>query len=150
MPFPTAGELITHNRRRLVTTVPSATAHTALREMERENIGFLPVLEGKKLVGVVSERDIVRGVSLHHRTLVREIMATRVQTVAPKTRSAPPRRAAAMSGWGSRTTSAGAVRPVNGPACPGPAAVPISNLETKIESPASDLWSAPASAGCVR
>ena len=35
--------------------------------MERKDIGFLPVLEGKKLVGVVSERDIARGVILHHR-----------------------------------------------------------------------------------
>jgi CBS domain-containing protein len=86
MPFATAGELIAHNHRRLVTTAPSATAHTALSEMERKDIGFLPVLEGKKLVGVVSERDIARGVILHHRTLVREIMTTRVHTVAPETK----------------------------------------------------------------
>jgi len=86
MPFATAGELIARNRRRVVTTAPSATARAALSEMEGEDIGFLPVMEGKKLVGVVSERDIARGVILHHRTLVREIMTTRVHTVAAETK----------------------------------------------------------------
>ncbi len=32
--------------------------------MEEKDIAFLPVLEGEKLVGVVSERDIARGVIL--------------------------------------------------------------------------------------
>ena len=86
MPFGTAGELIAHKRRRLVTTAPSATARAALSEMEGRDIGFLPVLEGTTLVGVVSERDIARGVILHRRTLVREIMTTRVHTVAPETK----------------------------------------------------------------
>ena len=86
MPFGTAGELIARNRRKLVTTTPSATARAALSEMEKKDIGFMPVLEGGKLVGVVSERDIARGVILHRRTLVREIMTTRVHTVAPETK----------------------------------------------------------------
>ena len=86
MPFATAGELIAHNRQPLVSVPPSATAHGALREMEEKDIAFLPVLEGEKLVGVVSERDIARGVILQHRTSVREIMTTRVHTVAPETK----------------------------------------------------------------
>ena len=85
MPFATAGELIARNRQPLVTTTPSATALAALGEMEEKDIGFLPVLEGEKLVGVVSERDIARGVVLHHRLLVREIMTTRLHTVAAET-----------------------------------------------------------------
>ncbi len=85
-PFGTAGELIAHKRRRLVTTAPSATARAALSEMEGKDIGFLLVLEGKTLVGVVSERDIARGVILHRRMLVRELMTTRVHTVAPETK----------------------------------------------------------------
>jgi CBS domain-containing protein len=86
MPFATAGELIARNRRKLVTTTPSATARAALSEMEKKDIGFMPVLEGGKLVGVVSERDIARGVILHQRMLVREIMTIRVQTVTAETK----------------------------------------------------------------
>ena len=54
--------------------------------MEEKDIGFLPVLDEGKLVGVLSERDIARGVILQHRMLVRDIMTTRVHTVAPETK----------------------------------------------------------------
>ena len=86
MPFATAGELIAHQRQPLVSVPPGATASAALREMEEKDIAFLPVIEGEKLVGVVSERDIARGVILQHRTFVHEIMTTRVHTVAPETK----------------------------------------------------------------
>ena len=86
MPFTTAGELIAAKRQPLVSVEPGATARAALRVMEEKNIGFLPVLDGEKLVGVVSERDIASGVILQHRTAVREIMTTRVHTVAPETK----------------------------------------------------------------
>ncbi len=83
MPFTTAGELIAAKRQPLVSVEPGATARAALRE---EDIAFLLVIEGDKLVGVVSERDIASGVILQHRTAVREIMTTRVRTVALETR----------------------------------------------------------------
>jgi CBS domain-containing protein len=86
MPFTTASELITAKRQALVSVEPGATARAALRVMEEKNIGFLLVLDGEKLVGVVSERDIASGVILQHRIAVREIMSTRVHTVAPETR----------------------------------------------------------------
>ena len=88
MPFATAGELIAHKRRPLVSISPDTTARDALRAMEENDIGFLPVLEGEKLAGVVSERDIARGVILQHRVIVREIMTTQVHTVAPETKVA--------------------------------------------------------------
>jgi CBS domain-containing protein len=62
MPFTTAGELIAAKRQPLVSVGPGATARAALRVMEEKDIGFLPVLDGEKLVGVVSERDIASGV----------------------------------------------------------------------------------------
>jgi len=83
MPFSTAGELLTRQKQRLVTTSPDATAREALERMKEKEIGFLPVLEHGKLVGVVSERDIARGVILQHRTRVREIMSPGVHSVAP-------------------------------------------------------------------
>jgi CBS domain-containing protein len=86
MPLPTAGELIAAKRRPLVSVDPDTTARAALRGMEEEDIAFLLVIEGDRLVGVVSERDIASGVILQHRTAVREIMSTRVHTVAPETK----------------------------------------------------------------
>ena len=76
MPFATAGELLMQKRRSLVVIAPGTTAVAALREMEKKDIAFLPVVEGGKLVGVIAERDIARGVILHSRTLVRDIMTT--------------------------------------------------------------------------
>ena len=86
MPFATAGELLMQKRQSVVVVAPGTTAVAALREMEEKDIAFLPVVEGGKLVGVVAERDIARGVILHSRTLVRDIMTTEVHTVEPETR----------------------------------------------------------------
>ena len=85
MPLPTASELIAQRSKPLVSVSPDTTAHAALRTMEENDIGFLPVLNGGKLMGVLSERDIARGVVLHHRTGVREVMTTHVHAVAPET-----------------------------------------------------------------
>ena len=86
MPLSTAGELVAQKRRSLISVSPGTTARAALREMEENDFAFLPVLEGEKLVGVASERDIARGVILHYRAAVREIMTTDVHTVAPETK----------------------------------------------------------------
>jgi CBS domain-containing protein len=83
MPFDTAGELLAKGNRPAVTVPSGATAIGALQVMEREDIGFLPVLDEEKLVGVLSERDIARGGILHQRVFVRDIMTTRIHTVAP-------------------------------------------------------------------
>lgn len=84
MPFATAGELIAQKRQPVVSVSPDTTALAALGKMEQKSIAFLPVLEGEKLVGVVSERDISRGVLLHQRAAVRDIMTTQVHIVAPE------------------------------------------------------------------
>jgi CBS domain-containing protein len=85
MPLPTAGELIAQRSKPLVSVSPDTTARAALLTMDEKDIGFLPVLDGGKMVGVLSERDIARGMVLHHRTGVRELMTTHVHTVAPET-----------------------------------------------------------------
>jgi CBS domain-containing protein len=86
MPFATAGELIAENRRPVVSISPDDRAVAALGEMGQKDIAFLPVLDGEKLVGVVSERDIGRGMLLPQRAAVRDIMTTQVHTVAPDAR----------------------------------------------------------------
>ena len=86
MPLPTAGELVASKRQSLISVSPSTAVREALRTMERDDVGFLPVLEGEKLVGVVSERDVARGAILHDRTAVREIITAPVHTVLPETK----------------------------------------------------------------
>jgi len=85
MPLPTAGELIADKRQSLMSVSPDTTVREALRVMEKNDIGFLPVIDGDKLVGVVSERDVARGAILHDSTAVREIKTSHVHTVRPET-----------------------------------------------------------------
>ncbi len=47
---------------RVVSTGPGATASAAVALMVDHNIGSLPVVDGGRLVGVVSERDLIRAV----------------------------------------------------------------------------------------
>ncbi len=61
---------------------PDATVYSALELMASENVGALLVMEGKQVVGIISERDYARKVILEGRsslkTTVQKIMATKV------------------------------------------------------------------------
>ena len=83
--LPIAGELLVQKSRFLVTISPGASLVTASQLMAENDIGFLPVIEGANLVGVLSERDIVRRVSLGRSTAVGEIMTTDLHTVGAET-----------------------------------------------------------------
>jgi CBS domain-containing protein len=68
----------------LVSIDPDATLESAMRMMVERNIGVLPVSDGEKLVGIISERDFLRrvlyrGVSLQ--ATVREVMTEKIVTV---------------------------------------------------------------------
>lgn len=64
------------------TVSAGATLESAGKKMQTHNIGFLPVLESEKVVGVLTDRDIVlRAVSAGmrpHMTTVRQIMTKEV------------------------------------------------------------------------
>lgn len=66
---------------------PDVSVYDAMKLMADKEIGALMVMEGTKLVGIISERDYARKVILQGRssksTQVREIMTTRVVYAQP-------------------------------------------------------------------
>ena len=75
----------------VVTVAPDAPAGAARRLMRRERIRHLPVVAGGLLVGVVSERDLLRAGADAVR--VADVMTRTVFVLAPET----PLRAAART-----------------------------------------------------
>jgi CBS domain-containing protein len=69
------------------TIEPGASVYEAVRLMADKNIGALVVMEGGKVVGIVSERDYARKIVLMSRssqdTLLRDIMSSPVMVVPP-------------------------------------------------------------------
>ena len=66
---------------------PNAMVFDAIRTMDEKNVGALPVLDKRTLVGIVSERDYIRKVIVKGRsakdTRVSDIMTKQVVTVNP-------------------------------------------------------------------
>lgn len=66
---------------------PNASVFDALRMMSDKDIGALVVMEGDKMVGIMSERDYARKVVLlgksSRETTVAQIMSTTVYTIHP-------------------------------------------------------------------
>ena len=66
---------------------PGDSVYSALQRMADHGIGFLVVLDGDRLAGVLSERDYARKVILRDRaskdTPVRDVMTKDVVTVTP-------------------------------------------------------------------
>jgi len=69
------------------TIAPTASVLDAVRRMAEKNIGALLVVEGERVVGIVSERDYARKIVLLARsskdTPLRDIMSTPVMYVRP-------------------------------------------------------------------
>ncbi len=66
---------------------PIATVYEAIQTMSDRHVGALPVLQDRRLVGIISERDYARKVILKDKssktTRVSEIMTADVVTVTP-------------------------------------------------------------------
>lgn len=75
----TASALLRNKNSTIWSIKPDATVFEAIELMAKQNVGALPVIEGKKLIGIVSERDYTRKVILKGRsskeTPVAEIMS---------------------------------------------------------------------------
>ncbi len=70
------------------TIAPTASVYDSIKLMAEKNIGALMVLEGGKIVGLVTERDYARKVVLMAKsskeTPVRDIMTSQVMYVRPE------------------------------------------------------------------
>jgi len=75
----TVSEILDRKRSNVWSVAPDSTVFEAIQTMANKNVGALPVLDGQRLVGIISERDYTRKVILKGRsskdTTVREIMS---------------------------------------------------------------------------
>jgi CBS domain-containing protein len=81
----TIGSILNRKGTTVWSVSPTDTVFEAISIMAEKNIGALPVLEGDRLVGMISERDYARKVILLGRgsreTSVAEIMTVHLKTV---------------------------------------------------------------------
>src|SRR6516164_4080395 len=75
------------NNRTIHYIQPEQTVFEAANYMVSCNVGAVPVLDGTRLVGIFSERDIMRRVVTEGRdplvTRIADVMSTRLSTVSP-------------------------------------------------------------------
>ena len=71
-------------RRRVVSAPPDATVHAAAVMMSKGRIGAIPIMQGDRLVGIFSERDLMTRVIVPqldvNETRVSDVMTTEVVT----------------------------------------------------------------------
>ena len=80
--------ILAHKKSSTVWSIgPNAMVFDAIRLMDEKNVGALPVVDNKRLIGVVSERDYTRKVIVKGRsskdTPVSDIMTKELLTVEP-------------------------------------------------------------------
>lgn len=82
-------DILKHKNGELWAVAPGDSVLDAVREMALRGVGALLVMDGKRLVGILSERDYARKVILQGRrsesTTVGEIMTGDVLTIGPDT-----------------------------------------------------------------
>ncbi len=81
--------LLDSKGREVLTVDPDATIREAIEKMAEISGGTALIMEGETVVGIVSERDVMRKVLLKgkrlHEVRVREIMSTDLITITPDT-----------------------------------------------------------------
>src|SRR6058998_4234548 len=84
----TIGAVLNQKSREIYCVSPDATVFEAVQLMDTKNVGALLVMDGQRLVGVISERDYTRKVVLRGKrsreAKVAEIMSTNVFTTHPR------------------------------------------------------------------
>ena len=86
-PSKTVDELLGARRGVVFSITPGDTVYSGLEKLADKDVGVLIVLQGDRLVGVLSERDCARKLDLRGRTArstaVRDVMTTEVLYVTP-------------------------------------------------------------------
>lgn len=81
-------DLLNEKGRDVWSLTPDTTVYKAIEQMAQKGVGALLVMEGERLVGIVSERDYARKVILQGKTSretqVREIMSHPVICAGPQ------------------------------------------------------------------
>ena len=81
--------LLDSKGRDVLTVDPDTSVREALEKMEDISAGTVVVMEGGAVVGMVSERDVIRKVVLRGQKIdkvkVRELMSTDLTTITPET-----------------------------------------------------------------
>src|SRR6201987_1876122 len=84
----TIGAVLNQKSREMYSVSPNATVFEAVQLMDAKNVGALLVMEGERLVGILSERDYTRKIVLRGKqsreTKVAEIMSTNVTVTHPR------------------------------------------------------------------
>jgi CBS domain-containing protein len=79
--------ILNQKSRAVFSISPNATVFEAIQLMDAKNVGALLVMDGERLVGIISERDYTRKITLHGRrsreTKVAEIMSTNLTVTHP-------------------------------------------------------------------
>jgi len=90
VPFRTLTQMLDAKATGVYSVAPADTAHAALVAMAERRVGFLVVLEGDKLAGVLSERDYTRKLIPSGRSAlearVADLMTREVISVTPADR----------------------------------------------------------------
>ena len=83
------GKLLEKKGKEIISVSPDTAIRDAIAKMAEKSAGTALVMDGNRLVGIFSERDIIRKVYLKDKcakaTKVREIMSTDLTTVAADT-----------------------------------------------------------------
>jgi CBS domain-containing protein len=83
----TVNDVLDHKGREVLTIDPDATVFEAIDAMAGRDIGALVVMEGARLVGLMTEREYARQVALAGRTSrdtrVRDVMLPDPPTITP-------------------------------------------------------------------
>lgn len=81
--------LLTSKKKEVHTIQSSSSVLDAVHEMNRLRIGSIVVLDGERLVGIFTERDVLQRVVAEGKspgdTQVAEVMSKEVETITPKT-----------------------------------------------------------------
>ena len=87
--MPTVRDVLASKRQGLEFTTPSATVLEAVNQMNEHKIGALVVMDGGQVVGMFTERDVLRRVVGDERspsaTLVGSVMTSKVVCCEPDT-----------------------------------------------------------------